>query len=324
MAETAEPRLESALKILEEIAETGGYLKREMKDAMIKAVSDIRICFNEANTDKIKENSQGEDNEQAMQKGEGDDSCAEGQVAPSVESVEKVASNDSHRPTSTDQTVDFKDRELLTEADLEERITNTVTKRLQVMMENLSNSIMKMIKDETKSKAPTTLKQDQKPEMATQASLAHPARNYNDAVAGRSDGPSNMRGIEEDLTEDGFEIVKRRALKPNRKTRITIGTDDTTDLTLQAGERTAWLYVGRLSHQTTGTNLKEFLRKKGIELNNVSCEELRTSGLNKAFKVGIPYQYLEQTEEATFWPKGILVRPFRAPIRRYHGGADLD
>ena len=81
--------------------------------------------------------------------------------------------------------------------------------------------------------------------------------------------------------------------------------------------------MGRLSRNTTGTILKDYLQNKGIAASDITYEELRTIGPNKAFKLGIPFHHLEQAEGANFWPKGVLVRPFRAPRRRYQEGTDL-
>ena len=45
MADTTEQRLESALNIIGKIAEEGGYMKRETKNDLQEAVSEIRKYF---------------------------------------------------------------------------------------------------------------------------------------------------------------------------------------------------------------------------------------------------------------------------------------
>ena len=107
-----------------------------------------------------------------------------------------------------------------------------------------------------------------------------------------------------------------------KSTKFTIGTDNSENPVLEAGELAAWLYVGRLSQRMTDQNIREYLQRRGIKQQDITCEELRTMGTNKSFKVGIPYQFLEQVEEPSYWPQGVLVRPFRAPRRRYQG-ADI-
>ncbi|PSN50643.1 hypothetical protein C0J52_15137 [Blattella germanica] len=45
MADIVETRLNSALKAIEDIAESGGYRKKEVKEGLMQAVSDIQDCF---------------------------------------------------------------------------------------------------------------------------------------------------------------------------------------------------------------------------------------------------------------------------------------
>ena len=72
------------------------------------------------------------------------------------------------------------------------------------------------------------------------------------------------------------------------------------DRLLEVGERRAWLYVGRLSANTTNEKIKNFLVRKDFDQQKMICEELRTQGSNKAFKVGIPLNKLECTENPEF------------------------
>lgn len=117
----------------------------------------------------------------------------------------------------------------------------------------------------------------------------------------------------------GLEHVKRRI---RSRYRALVGTNNSSDSLLQAGERFAWLYVGRLSEHSTTAKVHTYLEKKGFS-GKITCEELKTQGTNKAFKVGFPLHYLEVTEDPNFWPTGIIVRPFRRPYR-YPQAANLD
>ncbi|KAJ4427085.1 hypothetical protein ANN_24700 [Periplaneta americana] len=115
---------------------------------------------------------------------------------------------------------------------------------------------------------------------------------------------------EEEEEEQFTEVIYRKRRRQQQQRSHTIGTGDTEDNLIEAGVARAWLYLGRLSQHTTTEKIKSFLSRKGIQ-QDVVCEELRTMGMNKAFKIGIPMQNLEETEKPEYWPKGILVRRFR-------------
>ena len=91
-------------------------------------------------------------------------------------------------------------------------------------------------------------------------------------------------------------------------------TTENNDEDIQAAQRNAWLFIGRLKEGTRAENIKKFLQKKGIQ-GEIECEELRSRGKNKAFKLGIPYDYLEEVQDPLFWPKEIIIRRFR--FRKY-------
>lgn len=91
----------------------------------------------------------------------------------------------------------------------------------------------------------------------------------------------------------------------SRKRTVLIGTKQTTDL--QAVEKKACLYVGKLRSSTTEETLKKYLNKNGVK-GVTECEELATRGNTKAFKVGIPFKLLGETENTSFWPEGVLIR----------------
>jgi len=68
--------------------------------------------------------------------------------------------------------------------------------------------------------------------------------------------------------------------------------------------------VGRLKQETTTDAVKRFLAKKGI-FENVICEESDSKYRTKAFKVGIPLNFLEKVNETDFWSAGVTVRRYR-------------
>ncbi|KAJ4441180.1 hypothetical protein ANN_11031 [Periplaneta americana] len=106
------------------------------------------------------------------------------------------------------------------------------------------------------------------------------------------------------------EVVTRRTRNrriQQAKRETVIGTKE--DGELQAGERMAWLFVGRLKSTTTAETLKNYLGKNGID-GDVDVEEIQTRGRTKAFRVGFRFSHLEKTESADFWPKGVLALRF--------------
>jgi hypothetical protein len=95
----------------------------------------------------------------------------------------------------------------------------------------------------------------------------------------------------------------------NRPTTRVIGTRQNED-SLQAAERTAWLYVGHLKTETNTETVKNYLRKNSIE-GELDCEELPGKGTNKAFRVGVPFKDLDRINSPDFWPSGVMIRRFR-------------
>ena len=85
----------------------------------------------------------------------------------------------------------------------------------------------------------------------------------------------------------------------------------------------AWLFIGRLSQNTTSDAIKGYLQKNGIE-DDISCEDLNIRGNKKGFRVGFPIRYLETTENPDFWPEGILVKRFRFRKNQYNDGVELN
>lgn len=101
---------------------------------------------------------------------------------------------------------------------------------------------------------------------------------------------------------------RRRTKRPRENSRI-IGTRESGNANLRAGDQTAWLYVGRLHRSVEQGNLIAYLEDNGIR-GNIECEELNVIGTNKAFKVGIPFDQKDLAELPDFWPKGVIVRQY--------------
>ena len=95
------------------------------------------------------------------------------------------------------------------------------------------------------------------------------------------------------------------------------------DENLQAAERKAWLYIGKLKKNTTSDTVTRYLERNGIQ-GETTCEELHTLGDKKAFKVGFPFHHLKEAELPEFWPQGIIVRRFRFRKSHRDEGVDLE
>lgn len=111
------------------------------------------------------------------------------------------------------------------------------------------------------------------------------------------------------------EVVRRR----NRNNNRIIGTRQNGESSLRAGQRFAWLYVGRLHSGTTPEDIKSYLSENEIS-GDIICEDLNSRGHNKAFKVGIHLEELEKVEDEHFWPRGVIMRQFRF---RNHGAVGV-
>ena len=85
----------------------------------------------------------------------------------------------------------------------------------------------------------------------------------------------------------------------------------------------AWLYIGRLQEETDIQNVIKYLKESRIT-GEIDCEQLETRGRNRAFKIGFDFDKLEEVNDPDFWPRNVLVRPFRFRFsRREPQGASL-
>ena len=119
-------------------------------------------------------------------------------------------------------------------------------------------------------------------------------------------------------------VYSRNEVARRRRHRI-IGTNHN-DEHLQAAVKKAWLYIGKLKDTTTVDSLRKYIEKKGIagDTGSIYCEELKTLGTNKAFRVGIDFQLLPVIEDPEFWPRGVLVRQFRFRRQPQRFGISLE
>jgi polyhydroxyalkanoate synthesis regulator phasin len=129
---------------------------------------------------------------------------------------------------------------------------------------------------------------------------------------------------EEDLEElAGFEAVMYRRNRRRQRQQVIIGTSS--DSEIKAEKIKAWVYLGKMSQETTIDGVGNFLNRKGIKEETV-IEELRTMGPYKTFKLGFPYEHLHGTENKEFCSQGAIIRQFRIRYRarRQYRGTTID
>lgn len=95
---------------------------------------------------------------------------------------------------------------------------------------------------------------------------------------------------------------------------IIKGTGNTNTGSFAAAARSAWLYVGNVSTDTTNKNIVEFLTK--IFPNHKFSAELIEKGpenrsKSNSFKVGFNMDILHEVTKPEIWPKNIIVKRFR-------------
>ena len=330
MADDKEAHVESALKRLIEITELGGYMKNEVKEDIRKAVSVLKNCFNALRNDQKHANigkqiNQKEDKgSQTDEMAQGEDSCHERQVAPSIDETPEATNVSLPKPTSGGE--ESNDQSTEAHKTLEDKITAIIGTQIHAIMENMTMNMRKMIREENESvkqQVPTTTNVWKVPHnSARERALQHvagegePPLHTNDSTQGHQDE------IQMDTTEEEqwTQVTHRRRRQPARQRTPTIGTGPG-DGDLQAVEKKAWLFVGRLKQGTTTEAIKNFLTRKGIT-ENVICEELATNYNTKSFKVGVPFSYLETVNKTDFWPAGITIKRFQ--FFRRNAGISLE
>lgn len=112
---------------------------------------------------------------------------------------------------------------------------------------------------------------------------------------------------------EDFQMVTYR----KKKKETIIGTGKlNSDIEFQAAETNIWVYVGRVGPNVTEDHVIKYIKNKTKEDEKITCEELKTIGSNKAFKVGVSHIYKDQMYEPTFWPTGTIIRRFNLNLFR--------
>ncbi|PSN44543.1 hypothetical protein C0J52_18388 [Blattella germanica] len=244
---------------------------------------------------------------------EGDESPSTGQVAASTGVAQEASSGDQPLVVRSGQQRNHNNREnenksprdrtieqtqitcRPTEFEIEDKITTNVTQKLQTMMESFSNNIRNMIREEIKTTTKPISVAEQ--HMAQEPTPQEHSRKDNELWSVIAAKPPTTTHRDNART-----IVGTRKLEN--------GNDKPPTGQLQAADRRAWLYIGKLHHSTTEEAVRKHLTS--IHVNNIiECEELQSKGTLKAFKVVIPMQDLIKVNTAEAWPEGVVVRRYR-------------
>ncbi|KAJ4444760.1 hypothetical protein ANN_06557 [Periplaneta americana] len=217
---------------------------------------------------------------------------------------------------------------VLKTAEIENKLIGELKAQMEAFMGDIKSGIENMLREEIKTNLRRELQQHlQRPSVIKQKAPNPPTKQGNegaseDTFQNETTEPvdekkeerievedehssSEIQANEESPEEErgtSIEVAKRK--KPRENTRIT-GTRDPENIPIRAADKTAWLYVGRLHQSVEKEGLIKYLEENGIS-GAIECEELSVKGINKAFRVGIPFELKDLTEQPEFWPRGVV------------------
>lgn len=87
------------------------------------------------------------------------------------------------------------------------------------------------------------------------------------------------------------------------------------DITFEGEERKIWLHLDRCKSEVKVEHIKKYLQKK-CPRERFIVESLRKSD-NPSFKIGAPQHLEESLFTSSFWPKDVVIRPFKF-FRPFH------
>lgn len=342
MADVVDTVIKSALEVIVNIAEQGGYLKKEVKEHILGAVSHIQDAWSKMERSMIEQNEQIIELNKALgrmkEEAEKQETSRreEGQVATSTGTYKDQPVGDSSgaMPSGEQQetdaghgsSTDNKDKD--GEIAAQRQPTETMEFKIQKIIESLEEKMVSRMKEEIQeaikrgiNQGPTgeTSKKKERPAPVTaeeNKSAEKGNRGEREEInqeevgmsetAERRNGQTDIGEEQSDNEENEWRRVEYR--KTTRNTRI-IGTKETSNGRIRAGERTAWIYVGRLHYTTEKEDIITYLKEGGIK-GKIEGEQLNTAGRNKSFKIGIPYEEKSKAEQPDFWPEGVIVRQY--------------
>lgn len=342
MADIASSAVESALKNIEKVAETGGYLKKEVKEALLHAVSEIREYLEflrmktvSDNDDKKDQHKEGTHNQQNKMN-EVDDGSTEVQLATSVgdssggqnKSQQAEPPSGEQRNLGENHDSGMQEGHKMPETTEDDR--SDISRKVDRIADFLQNKLEKLIEEKIKESLGNATTRRELRSTAEESRDQQEEGNKPDSPTiekreGKNGEPRHWDGQEDEVEGTWTRVTYGRSNRTNRTqgAKQTIGTNTRMDEDIQAAQRYAWLFLGRLKEDTTADKVKKYLHKNGIQGNTI-CEEIESRGRNKAFKLGIPLEYLGEANDPNFWPEGVVVRRYRFRRTYQNEGVSLD
>lgn len=203
----------------------------------------------------------------------------------------------------------------------EDKKTESLSEKVDTIMDFLKNQLGRTIEEKIKESINTESTIVKQRDITTKKK--NEIRESNTEEGGTNEHTQQNRNEEQKTERNNVNEDEEGRMNPqlwtqvvNRGRRnhqtirqpVVIGRKQ--DEELQAGNKTAWIYIGKLKHNTSTDTVVRFLKRNGIE-GDIICESLNARGTNKSFKVGVPYSYIDNMVNPEFWPTGVIVRRFR-------------
>ena len=351
MAEEMYNRVECALKTIESSVEIGGYMKKDTKENVIMAVSDIRNCILklrsalDSKTEKTINHTVIEVIERETAGGEREDSRLVGQLVTSVDQSDHHGSESQRLAASEAQTAnpppepraqstavggdrngtpdEYQRPETPTDqagkensdVEIQERIVGKITHKIQSMMECIKQLVKEEIAIETQKK---------RQPWRTPIEIPDPSNT--------SEENTNNRTSESAINdEEGYSRVQTRRQRTRRNSGRINNQDSNHQLRPARQKSPPPPKRGR--GPNTGGRLRPAMRLAWIYVGHLDegtkeqdiiddmaekgfdrvkeCTAIRTSGRNKAFKLAVPEEDKDIVDNEKFWPEGVNFRPFQ-------------
>ena len=123
-------------------------------------------------------------------------------------------------------------------------------------------------------------------------------------------------------SEEEFVTVVRKKSK-KRKVEVITGTaqiEETANFSASLKTKKAWIYVGNVKKSATSDDVQNYIVNRHQDEDiNISVEKLSCKGQNQSFCIGIKFELKERLMDATFWPKGVVVRRFNFNFKNSRG-----
>lgn len=133
-----------------------------------------------------------------------------------------------------------------------------------------------------------------------------------------SSEPNRYTKTSTDRTEKASDLlftkVERRGPRNKHKQLFVEGKGEETSNSLQAVEKTAWIYVTRLNQSTTEKQIVDHLSR----VCKVSCTKLELKNRDRvaSFRIGVPFDRKDSIMDGAIWPRGTLLNRYFFPKNR--------